>query len=642
MASIKLLDKKTVEKIAAGEVIERPASIVKELIENSLDAKSKNIIVEIKDGGKTYIRITDDGIGIDSNDIDLAFKRHSTSKITSLEDLYSITSLGFRGEALSSVSHVAKIEIMTKTEGSLSGINALIEEGSVISKEIIGTPRGTTMIVRDLFYNLPVRKKFLKSNLSESNQITDIVYKIALGNSNTSFKLIKDNKVILNTSRKNKPLEHIYSILGKEFRENLVNINLENENLAINGYISNNKLYRSNRSHQYIYVNGRYISNKSITDTIEQNYKSIIPLNRFPVFILFINIDPKVIDINIHPTKQEIKFVDEEIILETLSNIVEVSLKSTITIPSINFHKKKTEKDDLVPTLFDTPSNERRVEDIEKDILIKDFTSREANKNYINSVNILDRKNKESKDFLVEENNRRKNNGFKNTENLKKQDHSLTNYETISEASYHIPENNISNTSNILANLKPLGIIFKTYILSEDRLNQKLYFIDQHAAHERVMYEKYLDEFKNESINSQQLIAPEIIELTNLEMNNFLKNIDVFKALGFDLDEFGKNNIAIRAVPLVFGNPNIKNLFYEILDNMENNISSSYDMHVDKIMKLACTKAIKAGDSISDIEVMSLFEALKNTKDPTSCPHGRPTILEMSKKDIEKGFLRIM
>lgn len=629
MTNIKLLDHQTIEKIAAGEVIERPASIVKELVENSLDAASKNIIIEIKDGGKSYIRVTDDGIGIDSEDLELAFKRHSTSKITSLEDLYSITSLGFRGEALSSVSHVAKIDVMTKTDGCLSGIHASVEEGEILSKEIIGTPKGTTMIVKDLFYNLPVRKKFLKSTLSESNQIIDIVYKIALGNRDVSFKLIKDNKVILKTSRRNNPLEHIYSVLGKDFKENLIDINMSNEIFNINGYISNNKLYRSNRSHQYIYVNGRYINSKSINDLVEKNYKSIIPINRFPVFILFIHIDPKAIDINIHPNKQEIRFVDEKTIFEDMSELVKAKLSDSISIPELSFNKRKAKdkNKEKIPTLFDSPAIE--VES-EKDIIVKDFTSIN-NKAYIDkSPNNNDTSdytiNKKHKDFLI---------GEDSLESMP--------LEVRSEdcESYSYKDQKL-DTKNILTDLKPLGVIFKTYILAEDKLNQKLYFIDQHAAHERVMYEKYLDEFNKESINSQQLISPEVIELTNLEMNKFTNNIDVFKSLGFDVDEFGKNNVAIRAVPLVFGKPDIKKLFYDILDNMENNISSSYDMHIDKIMKIACTKAIKSGDSMSDIEILSLFEDLKNTNEPNSCPHGRPTILEMTKKDIEKGFLRIM
>lgn len=633
MASIKLLDKKTIEKIAAGEVIERPASIVKELVENAVDAQAKNITIEINNGGKSYIRITDDGTGIEDSDLDLAFKRHSTSKITSLEDLYSITSLGFRGEALSSICHVAKMEIMTKTEDSLSGINAIIEEGEILSKEVVGTPKGTTMIVRDLFYNLPVRKKFLRSDLVESNHITDIVYKIALGNLNVSFKLIKDNKIILQTSRKNKALEHIYSILGKEFRNNLINVNFKNDNFSISGYISNNKLYRGNRSHQYLYVNGRYINNKSITNTIEKNYRSIIPLNRFPAFILFIDIDPQTIDVNIHPTKQEIKFVNENELLDTIYDLVKNTLNNVMVIPQINFEKKNVVKQtDQIPSLFDetldTPKNYN-------DIVVKDLRDSKNNVDnelYEDTINIPKTYNNKYENFIVEE--------------IMSQDENIEIINKNDRKSDLDIENNESNqskcdTKNILSNLKPIGVIFNTYILSEDKLNQKLYFIDQHAAHERVMYERYLNEFKNETINSQQLITPEIIELTNIEMNGFIDNAKVFSSLGFEVDEFGKNSIAIRAVPMVFGKPNIKNLFYDILDNV-NDIDSSYDVNIDKIMKIACTKAVKSGDKMSDIEVLSLFEQLKNTNDPNSCPHGRPTILEMTKKDIEKGFLRII
>ncbi len=649
MPRIKLLDKKTIEKIAAGEVIERPASIVKELVENSLDAGSKNIIVEIKDGGKSYIRITDDGIGIDEDDLELAFKRHSTSKINSLEDLYSIRSLGFRGEALSSISHVARVEIMSKTSQSLSGINAKIEEGSVISKEVVGTPKGTTMIVRDLFYNLPVREKFLKSERIESNQIVDIVYKIALGNRDVSFKLIRDNKVILRTSRNNKALEHIYSVLGKEFRDNMVEIGLEESDLTIRGYISNNTLYRSNRSHQYIYVNGRYIDSDIITAAIEKNYRSIIPLNRFPIFILFIDIDPKVIDINIHPTKQEIKFINEDELIEKLSSLVDETLRKIISIPEINFKNKRSKnKEEELPNLFDMPqkSLNQDTDPDQDDIIIKDLTSPEADqvdeRDYKNNQHYNHKsrhRDRDYKDFSIEENHTFQDQ-YKDREGLEAGGYG--DFHKKQEDQQEDSQARTQDIDNLLSNLKPLGVIFKTYILAEDELNQKLYFIDQHAAHERVMYEKYLDEFNREAINSQQLIAPEIIELTNIEMNTVLNNMDLFHSLGFDLDEFGKNNIAIRSVPLIFGHPNIKTLFYDILDNMDRDISSNYDLYVDKIMKIACTKAIKSGDSMSELEILSLFHSLKKTREPNSCPHGRPTILEMTKKDIEKAFLRIM
>lgn len=622
MSSIRILDSNTIEKIAAGEIIDRPSSIVKELIENSIDAGAKNITIEIKDGGKSYIRITDDGSGIENSDLDLAFKSHATSKINSLDDLYVIRTLGFRGEALASVSHVSKMEVMTKMKDSLKGIHALIEEGVIVSKEIIGCPKGTTMIVKDLFYNLPVRKRFLKSDSIESTQIMDIVYKIALGNADISFNVIKDSKIVLKTSRNNKTLEHIYSILGKEFKNNLIQISYIKDDLSISGYISNNKLYRSNRSHQYIFVNGRYIINKVITNTIEDNYKSIIPLKRFPAFILFIDVDPKTIDINIHPTKQEIRFIREDELKQNLSQIVHNYLNDSIAIPKMDFKNNSTKsKKSEFPLLFEDTQND------EKDILVKDLRSISDEMNFRSHVST------KKDDILYEIENQT---FFVEEKIIDKDEKENNNNEIIADHIY------IESTKDILSKLKPISVIFNTYILAEDSLNKRLYFIDQHAAHERVMYEKYLDEFKREKINSQQLISPVILELTNMEMNKFIGNTRLFKSLGFEISEFGNNSVAIRGVPLVFGKPDIKRIFYEILDATVENINTSYDTNIEKIMKLACTNAIKSGDKMSKIEILSLFDQLKNTKNPNSCPHGRPTILQMTKTDIEKAFLRIM
>ena len=603
---IMLLDNKTIEKIAAGEVIERPSSIVKELIENSLDANSKNITVEIKNGGKSYIRITDDGDGIDYDDLDLAFKRYSTSKLSSVEDLFKIKSLGFRGEALASISQVSKLEAMTKREDAIGGTHVIVEEGEIISKEIIGCPKGTTMIVKDLFYNFPVRKEFLKSDLIESNHISDILYKIAVGNPNISFKFIKDDKVLLKTSRDNNMKSHIYSILGKEFSNNMIEINLDDYGIKLNGYISNNNLYRSNRNHQYIYVNGRYVNNSSISSTIENHYKTLIPINRFPCFIVCIELDPSTIDVNIHPTKQEVKFANQSDILLMLEKAVKDALFPSLSISKIKINQgTKIVEEEKLPLLFDLQSNniEKEIKrDKKRDIIVKDFTTKTI---------------VEDKILVKEDNN----------EEFMSQDMDF--------------DNKANNIDNILSSIKPIGILFNTYILAEDKLSEKLYFIDQHAAHERVMYEKYLEEFNNESIIMQQLLIPEILELTSLEMNVFVNNISLFQTLGFDVEEFGNNSVVLRAVPMIFGEPNIRVLFYDLLDNI-NNIKSSYDTKLEKIMKIACTKAIKSGDKMSDLEVISLFEQLKKTNNPHTCPHGRPIILEMTKLDIEKAFLRII
>ncbi len=618
MSKIKILDNLTIEKIAAGEVIERPASIVKELLENSIDAKATEITIEIKDGGKSLIRVTDNGEGIGESDLPLAFKRHSTSKLRKIEDLYKISSLGFRGEALSSISAVAKIKILTKTQSSLAGIEAIIENGSLINQNIVGCPKGTTMIVEDLFYNLPVRKEFLKSDLVESNKISDIIYKIALGNPNIGFTYIKDNKTILRTNRNQDLKNHIYTILGRDFSENLLEISHETEDFKIKGFISNNQYYRGNRSHQYLYINDRYIQNINISKAIERQYKSLIPINRFPVFLIFIYINPSKIDVNIHPTKQEVKFTNENYLIENISSRVKNVLFPRVEVGKIKLQAKNMVKKETIPNLFDfakdlesskeiPTSNQdffiedlRPVEKTSKDTLIK-----EEKPSYNTLVN--------SKDFLEPEN----------------------------DPFIDPSENSTGPTKNMLDNLEPVGIVFNTYIIAEDRTKEKIYFIDQHAAHERVMYEKYLQEFKEENIYIQGLISPLVLNLTNQESNKLIKNIDLFKRLGFDLEEFGNNSIIVRGVPMLFGKPNVENLLLDILDNL-GDVTNNYDTRVDKIMKIACVNSVKSGDDLKTEEVFSLFNRLKNCSQPHTCPHGRPTILEMSKKHIEKEFLRIM
>ena len=354
MGKIKVLDDLTIQKIAAGEVIERPSSVVKELIENALDANSTNITIETREGGKKYIRITDDGDGIYENDLINAFKPHSTSKLAKIDDLYNINSFGFRGEALASISSVAKVEVLTKTEKNVSGIQAFVEESKIIKQLPVGCPKGTTMIVRDLFYNLPVRRKFLKSNTVEGNYITDIVYKLALGNCGVSFKYIKDNQVVLNTSKNNNLRDNIYILLGKKFIDGLMEIQFENEDFKIYGYISNNQFYRGNRSHQYLYVNNRYVKNVGLTNIIETKYKSLIPINRFPIFVLFVYIDPSLIDVNIHPTKEEVKFVNEEEFNTKLEYIIDKTLKDNLAVPKATFTKEPIEKkDDSIPLLYE-------------------------------------------------------------------------------------------------------------------------------------------------------------------------------------------------------------------------------------------------------------------------------------------------
>ncbi|MDR7869973.1 MAG: DNA mismatch repair endonuclease MutL [Tissierellaceae bacterium] len=622
MAKIKVLDDLTIQKIAAGEVIERPASIVKELVENSIDANSDSIVIEISNGGKSYIRITDNGDGMEKEDLSIAFKKHSTSKINKIEDLFSVMSLGFRGEALSSITSVAKVEVLTKTKGANSGIQAFVEEGEITSMDIIGSPKGTTMIVRDLFYNLPVRKNFLKSDLSEGNHISSIVTKLALGNSDVSFKFIRDNKTILQTSQNNTLLDNIYNILGKDIAKSLTPIEYEDNKIKFSGYISNTNLYRGNRNHQYLYINGRYVVNYAISKVIENHYKSLIPINKFPVFILYLEIDPLEIDINIHPTKQEIKFLNDDFIYGKISNIIKESLMPSIRVPKFKINNETKEEKVEIPKLFDLDKSS-----IFDEFVVKDFTKSNFNNIYEEEdVNV---------NFIFDDLDEEESNEIEETND------NIQNKDIIENKSERIIVEE-QKIEDLLLDIKPIGRVFNTYVIAESNSEDKLIFIDQHAAHERILYERYKDEFENEKVNVQIMMFPEIIELTDVEMSYLIENIDIFKDLGFDIDEFGQNSIALRAVPMVFGTPNAKDLFLDILDNIDSGIKSNYDTKVEKIMKIACTNAIKSGDSIGNVEIMALVKDLKACNNPYTCPHGRPTIIEMTKKDIEKQFLRIM
>lgn len=454
---IKILDEVTVSKIAAGEIIERPASIVKELIENSIDAKSKNIVIEIRSGGKSYIRVTDDGVGINEDEIEFAFLRHSTSKISTAEDLLNIHSLGFRGEALASISMTCKMETLTRSVDSNKGIRVFLGEGKIIKKETVGSPTGTTMIARDLFYNVPVRKKFLKSNLIESNHISDVIYKLALGNPDISFKYIKDSKMILKTPGNNDIKSNIFSILGKDYVNNLFEIDYCEDKFSIKGYMSKNDFYRGNRGHQYIFVNDRWIENKVLTETIEASYKSLIPINRFPIFILFIEIEPNLIDVNIHPTKQEIKLSNQDKVNNVLEQLVNRKLKEIVSIPKVKLDKKNDKNLEEINFL-----DIKKKENLPQDIIDKGKKS--DNNTMLRSIYF-------KKDI---NSNEKQHNMYR----LKEAENNLTMEKP--------KEDKKENLSNIFKNAKLVGILFNTYIILEKPLDNFFYVLDQHAAHERV------------------------------------------------------------------------------------------------------------------------------------------------------------
>ena len=617
---IRLLDEATISKIAAGEIIENSASIVKELVENSIDAGADDILVEIRGESTDFIKVSDNGSGFSEDDLEVAFLRHSTSKLEKIEDLEKIRTLGFRGEALASISNISKIKLMTKREEDLAGNSLLIENGKIIKKNKVGMPRGTTFVISDVFYNTPVRKKFLRKDLTEINNIIDIVQKIALSNNNIKFTLIRDGKIILNTGSDKDPINRIFSILGSEIASSLNEGTFDSENYKIRGFFSDNKLFRSNRDSQYIFVNGRFIRNINLSRAIEKNYHSLIPLNRYPVFVLYIDIDPKLIDVNIHPKKNEIKISNENILCALLAEIVEEVIYPNRSIRKIEIEDKKEnisvfdifEEESIEAEAQERDTNLKSLWDIEKD------RSEDSLKNTFNEDAVL------YKDSLKEDINPEE-------EKIFTEEHEDDNFLFKSEKN-HIDEK--------LLNTRIAGVLFKTYILLENQREGITFLVDQHAAHERVNYEKFLLMYLKSEITSQILLKPEIIELNQNEYDKILNYLDLFTRLGFKIEDFGDNSVVLREVPMIFGMPTYVNFIRDIIDSLDKEISSNYEADLYKIMKKACKASVKAGDDLSDMEIESLIRDLKNCENPYTCPHGRPTVVEVSKHTISKLFLR--
>lgn len=627
--SIVLLDDNTISKISAGEIIENPASVVKELLENSIDAGAKNITVEVKNSPTDFIRITDDGCGFKADEIELAFMRHSTSKLSKIEDLEELTTLGFRGEALASISSIAKIRLLTKNSEDLAGTSTKIENGKIIEQSNVGMPHGSTFYVEDIFYNTPVRKKFLRADNVEFNLIFDVIQKIALGNPQVSISYIRDGKTLLNSYKNSNYKNHILNVLGREIATNLIENSFSSENYKIRAYFSNNKLFRSSRNHQYIYINGRYVTNREISREIEKVYKSLIPLNRFPVFILFIDINSSLIDVNIHPKKHEVKLSNENNLIAILCEMVEEVLYPNRSIREIEDEPKVNLN---VFDIFDDKSNDNLIN-------FKEPTY-EPSDNYIKEFDIDSQSFHENYQPLdVYDENADNNNDIDNIDD--KTEDFNNDYISILE---QFKEDSFLNDKEVidsnLINTRIVGILFDTFIILENKNKDLIYLVDQHAAHERVMYEKYKKQYLNSNINSQVLLKPEIIELNASEYMKIEKNFQLFKDLGFSIDSFGENSIILREVPMIFGFPTYVSFIRDIIDSLDDKIYSNYQADMWKVMKKACLKAVKAGDTLSNMEVKELINSLIHCENPYTCPHGRPTIIDIKKTTIAKLFLR--
>ncbi len=585
MDRINLLDKDTFNKIAAGEVVERPSSVIKELIENSIDANSKNIHIYVEDGGRRSIRILDDGDGIHPDDIEKAFMPHSTSKIKNIDDIYNIKSMGFRGEALPSIASVSKVSLKSKIKEYELGREIEIWGGSMRSIKDVGMQNGTQVLVNDIFFSTPARLKFLKQSALEFSVISDTVTRIALGNLDVSFSLYKDDKKVLHTNGNKNIKEAIFSIYGKTFSDNLIDVLYHKDIGTISGVVGDEIISRGNRNNQTLFVNNRYIKNKALVIAVENAFKSFIMINKFPFFVLNIETFPDFVDVNVHPQKMEVKFLKEKEIFSLVFEGVHGALRDYFKKEKFEIASKDTNYEPF--EMFQEKIN------ISEVLIPYDLNCRT---NTICSLN-------EKADKIA-------------------------------------PVNEFKDKEGKFPNLSIIGQFNNTYIICQH--DGSLYMIDQHAAHEKINFEKYMKNIKERKVVSQILLMPEIIELTIGEAVFVEENKEIFENSGFIFEYFGKNTIALKEVPIFLGNNNPKSIFMDVLINLQSlGSGKESEVRYNKIAQIACRASVKAMDRLIYEEMVSLINELKSIDEPFTCPHGRPTIIKYSLKDIEKWFKRI-
>lgn len=579
MGNIVLLDDLTINKIAAGEVIERPANVVKELVENSIDAGSNKIVIEIKNGGKTFIKVTDNGKGILLDDIDISLERHATSKIRKIEDLETTYSMGFRGEALASIVAISKLTMISKTKDENTGIKVIAKAGDILEKEEVATQTGTSIIVEDLFFNTPVRYKFLKQDSTEFRYIKELIQKIAMANLNISFKLLNDGKTVFSSNGSGDIKDIVYILYGRECKDNIINVDYKECGIKVTGVIGNTLMARDNRKGQIIFLNKRNIKNAMITSSIDQAFKGGIGIGKHGFFILNLEMPADFYDINVHPTKMEVRFKEEDKIYKVVYHAVKNSMLNKDFLGNNEIEAKK----------------ESYIEN-EFEFLTNHFSKDENNES---DKSRLWNNNIESKEI---------------TEENKKQE--LIKRETKRKIDY-----------------KYIGIIFRTYIIIE--IKNELFLIDQHAAHERVLYEQIKENYKNNlKNNSQMMLLPEVINLSHKEIKFVQENIELLKNTGFDIDVFGENSIKINGIPDIEYKVNSRNIFLDILDEMLTNERGQIkDVEERFIATVACKAAVKANMDLRKEEVDKLIESLLSLKNPYTCPHGRPTTIKLCSAD---------
>lgn len=665
MQHIQVLDQVTIDKIAAGEVIERPASIVKELVENAIDAGATHVTIEIEEGGISLIRITDDGSGIMKEDIRNAFLRHSTSKIRNVEDLLHITSLGFRGEALSSIAAVTKVEVITKTKEAILGTRYVIEGGQELSLDEAGSSDGTTFIIRQLFYNVPARRKFLKTAMTEAGHVQDLLIRLALSHPEVAFRFLNNNQEKLRTSGSGKLKDVIYNIYGRDVASNLLELDYRQGGIHITGYLGKPLITRGNRNFETFFVNGRYVKSTMISRAVEDAYKDFMMQHKFPFVVLHFQVDTETVDVNVHPTKMELRFQNQQEVYKTVFEAIHRQLLEPELIPQVEVpepltspvqEKKKTPSPDLKLVRRAIPSDSKEAavsivttprdsaaqtvpEPVKEEPHNEDYFIRKMRErvmsyhNRNSSAEVKDQK----KIFRPEEQKKR----------IQTSVREATTYKINETPVVQKPEQlNLFEEKllkrEVRAEYRLIGQVFDTYWLVQFQDN--LYIIDQHAAHERVLYERTLKEMKNREFTSQYLRPPIILTLSMQEAELLKTHKERFERIGFEIEPFGGEEYAIRAVPANLFSIAKKELFMEMLDNLADGLSTNMtpDIIDEKVASMSCKAAVKGNNRLSAQEVDALIGELLELENPYHCPHGRPTIIAMSKKELEKKFKRIV
>ena len=667
---IHILDNETINKIAAGEVVEKPLNVVKELVENAIDANSSAITVEIKGGGIDYIRVTDNGDGISGTEVKTAFLRHATSKISTDEDLHYLTTLGFRGEALASIAAVSMVEMITKTEESLTGTRIVIEGGEVKEFEEIGAPKGTTIVVRNLFFNVPPRKKFLHSAASEGAAIVETMQRLALSIPGLSFKVVVNGSVKFMTNGNGDLKEVIYRIYGRDTSDELVPISVEKDGIRIEGYLGRPVIARANRGDETIFINSRYIKSAPISKGIEEGYKTLLMMHRFPFCVLHFNMDTTALDVNIHPNKMQVRIDNQEEITKLLAVEVRQALISRNLIPDIAMVKEEEKTEKIVaPEPFETNriTNESEVK---KSNLIFDDSETKENRTVVlfnDKENAEEEKEAELKRvaalnqsgsviqkkisyFEDEIRNQPKNTGnaasgleqksFAAQNTAVNPNPALQNVIVEKPEQYTLFENEFF-TDEAKEEFEVIGQVFDTYWIIA--LKDKFYYMDQHAAHEKINFETFMKKFHEGKLESQNLMPPCIIQLKPSEYQVFDKNRKAFENLSFEIDDFGQDAVAIHAVPTDLFGYSMQELFMDVLEELSTVYSAKNPTTVEeRIATRSCKAAIKGNTVLSKESAKKLIEKLFTLENPYQCPHGRPTLVAVSKTEMEKMFKRIV